>query len=61
MPELLTLRETAERLRRSESQLRWMVHVGTAPKSALIGGRRMWRSADVAAFIEDAFADQASG
>ncbi|PPG61628.1 AlpA family transcriptional regulator [Rathayibacter sp. AY1C5] len=54
---LLTLPETAERLRKSEAQLRWMVHRGTAPKSALIGGRRMWRASDVASFIEAAFAE----
>ena len=52
---LLTLDETAEQLRKSPSQLRWMIHQGTAPKSALIGGRRMFRSADVEAYIEAAF------
>lgn len=55
---LLTLSETAERLRRSDSQLRWLVHAGKAPKSALIGGRRMFREEDVDSFIEEAFADQ---
>ena len=52
---LLTLDETAEQLRKSPSQLRWMIHQGTAPKSALIGGRRIFRSADVEAYIEAAF------
>ncbi len=52
---LLTLKETAQRLRKSEGQLRWMVHSGTAPKSGLIGGRRMFRESDVEAFIEAAF------
>lgn len=52
---LLTLEETAERLRKSDAQLRWMIHVGTAPKSAKIGGRRMFRESDVAAFIDAAF------
>jgi len=37
---LLDLREAADRLRRRESQLRWMVHNGTAPPSAMIAGRR---------------------
>ncbi|HEY4269965.1 MAG TPA: helix-turn-helix domain-containing protein [Galbitalea sp.] len=54
--ELLTLTEAAERLRKSDAQLRWMIHQGTAPRSALIGGRRMFRSADIEAFIEAAFA-----
>jgi excisionase family DNA binding protein len=57
MPALLTLSETAELLRKSPPQLRWMLHNGTAPKSALIGGRRMFRAADVNAYIEAAFAD----
>ena len=52
---LWTLTETAEALRKTPSQLRWMIHQGTAPKSALIGGRRIWREADVNAYIEAAF------
>lgn len=58
--DLMTLPETAERLRKTEAQLRWMVHQRTAPRSALIGGRRMWRASDVEAFIEAAFAQEAS-
>ncbi len=54
---LLTVKETAEILRKSEAQLRWMIHTGTAPKSALIGGRRMFRQSDVEAYIEEAFND----
>ena len=52
---LLTLDEVAERLRKSPAQLRWMIHQGTAPRSAKIGGRRMFRDADVDAYIEAAF------
>ena len=52
---LLTLSETAEALRKTESQLRWMIHAGTAPKSALIGGRRMFRANDIEAFINSQF------
>lgn len=54
---LLTLEETAELLRKTPSQLRWMLHAGTAPKSAIIGGRRMFRETDVEEFIETAFAE----
>jgi predicted DNA-binding transcriptional regulator AlpA len=57
---LLTLPEVAAQLRKSEAQLRWMIHKGTAPKSAIIGGRRMFRVADVEAFIEAAFASDAA-
>lgn len=54
---LLTFEETAEMLRKTPSALRYMLHRGTAPKSALIGGRRMFREADVSAFIEAQFAE----
>lgn len=52
---LLTVREAAEQLRKSEAQLRWMIHTSTAPKSALIGGRRMFRQSDIDIYIEEAF------
>ncbi len=52
---LLTLEEVAEMLRKSESQLRWMIHNGTAPKSAKIGGRRMFRSTDIEDYINAVF------
>lgn len=54
---LLTVKEAASLLRRSEKQLRWMIHQGTAPKSALIAGRRMFRQSDVEKYVEDAFAE----
>jgi len=55
VPELLTLAETAALLKKSPKQLSWMIHRDTAPPSALIGGRRMFRASDVADFINDAF------
>jgi predicted DNA-binding transcriptional regulator AlpA len=57
---LLTLSETAEQLRKSEAQLRWMIHAGTAPRSAKIGGRRMFRASDVEDYINAAFEAEAS-
>jgi excisionase family DNA binding protein len=57
---LLTLAEAAERLRKSEAQLRWMIHNGTAPRSAKIGGRRMFRASDVEDYINAAFEAEAS-
>ena len=59
MDELLTLAETAAKLRKSEAQLRWMMHRGQAPRSALIGHRRVFRAGDVDAFIAAAFDDVA--
>lgn len=57
---LMTLSEVAERLRRSEAQLRWMRHNGTGPRSAKIAGRVMYRQSDVERWITDAF-DSANG
>ena len=54
---LLTLPEVAERLRKSEAQLRWMIHTHTAPRSAKVGGRRMFRESDVDAWLEALFAE----
>lgn len=60
MTKLLTLDETAELLRKSPAQLRWMIHNGSAPKSAKLGGRRMFRDVDVEAYIAEAFANAAA-
>lgn len=57
---LLTLGEAAEKLRKSQAQLRWMIHQGSAPKSALIGGRRMFRESDIEAYITSAFDGEAA-
>ena len=53
---LLTVRETAERLGMTEAGLRWQMHTGNAPKSAVIGGRmRRFRESDVQGYIDAAF------
>jgi len=52
---LLTLEEAAAVLRKTPKQLRWLMYSGSAPRSALIGGRRMFRSSDIEAFIAAAF------
>ena len=54
---LLKAPEVAERLRKTPAALSWMIHQGTAPRSALIGGRRVWREVDVDAYIDAAFED----
>lgn len=59
MSKLLTVGETAERLRKSEQSLRWMIHRRISPRSALIGGRRMFREEDVEAWIEAQFDKEA--
>lgn len=53
--ELLTVEEAADILRRTPSALRYQIHVGTAPKSSKLMGRRMFRRSDVEAYIAAAF------
>jgi len=55
--QLLTFAETAAMLRKTDAQLRWMVHQNTAPPSGLIGGRRMFRLADVETHVNAAFGE----
>jgi hypothetical protein len=52
---LLTLEETAEALRKTPSQLRWLIHVDKAPPSALVGGRRVFDADSVADWIDEQF------
>lgn len=52
---LLFVEEVAEIIRRSPASLRFMIHAGTAPRSAKLAGRRMFRESDVMAWIEEQF------
>ncbi|WDF34568.1 helix-turn-helix domain-containing protein [Arthrobacter agilis] len=52
---LRTVEELAEVLRKSPAQIRWMIHNGTAPRSAKIGGRRMFREQDIIDYVNAAF------
>lgn len=54
---LLTFQEVKDRLRKTDSALRWMIYIGTAPKHAKIGNRITFRESDVEAFINKAFED----
>lgn len=56
---LIYVEEVAEILRRTPSAVRFMVHAGTAPRSAKIGGRRMFRESDVYAWLDEQFEQQA--
>ena len=53
---LITKAEFAEIIRKDEKAVDWMLYKGNAPKSAIISGRRMFRAADVEAWIEEQFA-----
>lgn len=57
---LLYVEEVAEMIRKSPASFRYMIHVGTAPKSAKIGGRRMFRESDVLAWIDEQFARESA-
>lgn len=51
----MTKNDLAERLGRTTRAIEWMVYAGTGPRSAKIGGRRMWREADVEQWIDEQF------
>lgn len=55
MSDLITVKETAEYMRKSEASLRWMIREHTAPPHARIGGRIMFRRSDVDRWIEQQF------
>lgn len=52
---LWTIDDVAEYLGRSRRAVEWMVYAGTGPKSAVLAGRRMFRQADVEAWIDEQF------
>lgn len=52
---LLTLQETAEALRKNESQLRWMIQKKTAPPHAKLGGRIYFDARLVAQWVDEQF------
>lgn len=51
-PILIGVEETAAMLGTPVSTLRWMVHRGTAPRSAIIGGRRRWKTSEVVDWVD---------
>lgn len=55
---LLTIEEAAEALRTPVGTLRYWRHMNKGPKAARIGGRVMYRQADLEAWLEAQF-DQA--
>ncbi|MET3450110.1 helix-turn-helix domain-containing protein [Curtobacterium sp. 1544] len=52
---LMTLSETAEALRKSDSQLRWMIAQNSAPPHAKVGGRITFDADEVAAWLDEQF------
>lgn len=62
MDALLTPAEVAERVRRPVATVRFWRATGTGPRSANVGGRVLYKAADVESWIEQEFAkDTAKG
>jgi predicted DNA-binding transcriptional regulator AlpA len=59
-PQLLTVDEVADRLRKSPCTLRYWRSIGAGPRSAKLGKRIVYREADVLAWVEQQFADDSS-
>ncbi|KAB1943810.1 helix-turn-helix transcriptional regulator [Brevibacterium linens] len=57
---LLYIEEVAEMIRKTPAAFRYMIQRGDAPKSAKIGGRRMFKESDVEAWIQEQFDKAAS-
>lgn len=55
---LISIKDTAPLVGKSEASLRWAIHNGTAPPSALIMGRRVFRREQVLEWIDHQFAEQ---
>jgi hypothetical protein len=61
MDALLTPAEVAERVRRPVATVRFWRATGTGPRSAKVGGRVLYKAADVDAWIEQEFAKDSAG
>jgi predicted DNA-binding transcriptional regulator AlpA len=59
--DLLTTSEVAEMTRKPVATLRWYRHEGIGPKSGRLGGRVVYRRADVEAWIEEQLEGSSSG
>ena len=57
--QLWTIDDVAEYLGLSRRTVEYMVYAQTGPKSARIGKRRMFRRADVEAWLDEKFASAA--
>jgi len=55
MSELLTIEDVGGRLGRPVATLRFWRHQGTGPKSFRLGGRVVYKAADVEAWIEASY------
>lgn len=53
--DLMTKKEVAVYLRKTEQQMSWLRHTRKGPRSAVIGGRVMYRKRDVDAWLDEQF------
>lgn len=52
---LMTKAEFGQLIGKTAKQVDWMLYTGNAPRSAKIGGRRMFRQTDIEAWIDAQF------
>lgn len=52
--QLVSIRDAAEQIGRTEESLRWLIRTGRGPESVFIDGRRMFRQSRIDAYIESA-------
>lgn len=52
---LLFVPDVADRLRKSEQAIRWLVHTRQIVAPAKIGGRLVWREADLEEWLDRQF------
>lgn len=55
---IMSIKDTAPLVNKTEASLRWAIHNGTAPPSAVIMGRRVFRRNEVLAWIDRQFEEQ---
>lgn len=53
--DLVTVDEVAAMLGKTPASIRWMIHNSQLPTGAKIGGRRMWKRAQIVAWVDAQF------
>ncbi len=56
MSEILSMEDVAKQVGRPMATLRFWRHQGTGPRSFKLGGRVVYKAADVEAWIEESYA-----
>nr|WP_281067127.1 helix-turn-helix domain-containing protein [Brachybacterium fresconis] len=51
----MTIPQAGELLGKTARQMEWLIYTGQAPRSAKIGGRRMFRESDIENWVNEQF------